>query len=504
MKWYLRMQPPRPTLTYRWQTLIVAGIPSAFALLLYGLLLPRELSWANWNGDGGDFLAAILTGGVPHPTGYPTYVLLGRLFQAIPFGTPVWRGALLSALPAALAAGLLSLWAARVALEGRRAAVAGGLAAGLSWAAAPLVWGQAVSVEVHGLNSLFAVLGLWGFTCLAEGRARSRWAAFFALAYGVGLGNHLTLGLLLPLLVWGAFLGRKGIPIRRWLELAACLLAGLGVYLSLPLAAQAYPAINWGNPQTPAGLWWVLSGAPYRGLLLSAPETGVLARLAAFARLMTLQFWGVGLPAVIGGAVMVPPGRRDARNALLYLLLVYSAFALVYNTADSLVYLLPALMAAGVWLGCAWAALIEQPGRWARAAVILLAAAWLAALPFNGAQVNPRRDGRAAAYQARILSQSPQGALILTQGDADTFPLWFAHFGLRQRPDLRVVVGPLVQFAWYRETLARVYPDLVLPGDNARGDQVPGLNPLRPLCRTSPDAALPEGVRIDCSAGAAP
>ena len=58
----------------------------------------------------GDFLAAILTRGIPHPTGYPTYTLLGILFQYLPFSTPVFRGVLESLIPAALAAGLLTGW----------------------------------------------------------------------------------------------------------------------------------------------------------------------------------------------------------------------------------------------------------------------------------------------------------------------------------------------------------------------------------------------------------
>ena len=59
---------------------------------LYLLSASTRLTWANYGNDGGDFLAAILTGGIPHPTGYPSYMLLGILFQQIPIGDPYFRG----------------------------------------------------------------------------------------------------------------------------------------------------------------------------------------------------------------------------------------------------------------------------------------------------------------------------------------------------------------------------------------------------------------------------
>ena len=53
-------------------------IPFAIILFygaLYALTMPPGLTWAYDSADGGDFLAAIATRGVPHPSGYPTYLL---------------------------------------------------------------------------------------------------------------------------------------------------------------------------------------------------------------------------------------------------------------------------------------------------------------------------------------------------------------------------------------------------------------------------------------------
>jgi hypothetical protein len=56
-------------------------------LAIYSSTLAPGLTWANSGSDGGDLIAAAATGGVPHPTGYPLYLLLARLFQILPVGS---------------------------------------------------------------------------------------------------------------------------------------------------------------------------------------------------------------------------------------------------------------------------------------------------------------------------------------------------------------------------------------------------------------------------------
>jgi hypothetical protein len=120
-------------------------------------------------------------------------------------------------------------------------------------------------------------------------------------------------------------------------------------------------------------------------------------------------------------------------------------------------------------------------------------------VPFTAGQVDPRKDTAAADYVERYLRAAPPGALLLTSGDADTFPLWYAHFGLHQRPDLRVVTPPLGQFAWYRETLVRTYPDLAVPDTGGGWEQrLPGLNPGRPVCRSRSDPPGSATVVFEC------
>jgi hypothetical protein len=117
--------------------------------------------------------------------------------------------------------------------------------------------------------------------------------------------------------------------------------------------------------------------------------------------------------------------------------------------------------------------------------------------------VDARKDNRAVNYAENYLRSAPPNAILLTNGDEDTFPLWYYHFGLKQRPDIRIILLPLTQFVWYQETLRHTYPDLVLPPDfesssTAWGDAISSLNPERPVCESRPDAKASYGVAVSC------
>ena len=72
---------------------------------LYLLTMPAVAGRA----DTFEFQVVIPQLGIAHPTGYPLYILLGRLFAALPIGTVAWRINLASAVFATLAASLIYL-----------------------------------------------------------------------------------------------------------------------------------------------------------------------------------------------------------------------------------------------------------------------------------------------------------------------------------------------------------------------------------------------------------
>ena len=62
-----------------WFSQLAGFCPLLAALLAFFLYLasaPPGLTWSHFGADGAELLTAALTNGVPHPPGYPLYMLL--------------------------------------------------------------------------------------------------------------------------------------------------------------------------------------------------------------------------------------------------------------------------------------------------------------------------------------------------------------------------------------------------------------------------------------------
>src|SRR3954454_21431862 len=105
--------------------------------------------------DTGEFQTVLPILGTAHPTGYPTYVLLGFIANLLltPIGEPALRINVLSLLAVAGAAGLTVELVRR--LTGYLAL---GVAAGLGLALTPFVWANATRADPHPVHLFFVAL----------------------------------------------------------------------------------------------------------------------------------------------------------------------------------------------------------------------------------------------------------------------------------------------------------------------------------------------------------
>jgi hypothetical protein len=93
---------------------------------------------------------------IAHPTGYPLYVLLAKLFTLGPWQNAAWAVNLLSAVAGAVTVALVYL-VARQLTHRRWPALLGAAALAVS----PVLWSQAVIAEVYTLNAAFIAGLLW-------------------------------------------------------------------------------------------------------------------------------------------------------------------------------------------------------------------------------------------------------------------------------------------------------------------------------------------------------
>ncbi|HEX6976472.1 MAG TPA: DUF2723 domain-containing protein [Vicinamibacterales bacterium] len=249
--------------------------------------------------------------GIPHPPGYPLYVLLSHLFVTLPIGTIAYRANLFSAVMAAAACGLTYVIARQLgAARWSAACAAVATATGASF------WRSAVFAEVYSLAAVLtaAIVSLlldWG----ARGGTRRLLAAFGAFA--IALGNHLTVVGVVP--AFAAYVltrGRRIWSIRMLAAAALLLCVGVGQYgLILIRTRQEAPYLEV-RAQTLAELPAVVTAERYAGQRFAFSARELLGdHLPAIASLIARELGPLGVVLFLAGTV-TSARRADPRFVL--------------------------------------------------------------------------------------------------------------------------------------------------------------------------------------------
>jgi len=427
-------------LTSRPLTRLDAGLIAGLFLLsgvLYALTAARTVTGE----DAGELLAAAHGFGVPHPPGYPLWLVLSwAADHLLPWGTVAWRVSLISALPAAAANAVLLA----VALKTLRSRLAA-LAAAALFAVSLTHWTQAVIPEVYGLNTLFIGLQVLLLVRLAERQSAWRLLGLAAVS-GLSATNHTSALPLGAVFAVGALLVAPQL-FRRPAVLTGALLAGLLpllLYFVLPLASARQPYVDWGNPETAEALWQHATRAQYAEVQAEQQATGseadLLRRLSILADWAARQFgsgWVLLLALLGAGALFV------RQTGLLLLLVAIGWLASVGITRYSnfpferehvyavQIFWIPA------WLALAWllgggidvvvGALARPPARRAAPGLLTVGCAALVALPAREhfAVADRSRTTTIADFGRAILDAMEPGALYFPASDHSTFAVMY-------------------------------------------------------------------------------
>jgi hypothetical protein len=434
----------RSTLTFL--KYIPPTILAVSLMLVYLNTMAPGLTWANEGSDGGDLIAATATGGVAHPTGYPSYLLLARLFQLLPLKPLAYRTNLMSAVATVAASTLVYCLVTRSMTPtnwGRYWPA--GLTAGVAFGLSPLVWSQAVITEVYGLQALFIVLILYLSSGVIALPSRKYQDCFLGIMLGLALGNHATTIILLPIVFLSNMVVHRKNTMNRiqhskrlfWNDLQLdggsffrqSIFLGVGalVYLILPLHALTHPPVNWGNPITWEGFRWLVSGQLYQDQLFHLSIWDVWSRIQAWAVLLIKQF---GIPGLMIGLIGLVFFFTFSKTYLLTLCtaVAFSTFAIIYSSPDSYVYLIPAFISFSIWIGLTTGSLMDLatehlPGlRWG---IFLVLTLYLLGLSVpHWRQVDASHDLRAESFGREFISSTPANAIVFAKGDRSVFAMW--------------------------------------------------------------------------------
>ncbi|MFH1313433.1 MAG: DUF2723 domain-containing protein [Candidatus Eisenbacteria bacterium] len=484
---------------------IVAALVFLTVLGCYLVTISPTVSF--W--DSGEFIATSFSLGVPHPPGTPFYVLVGRLFAMLPFSERALGVNLMSALSGAGACLFLYLITIRILVLWRGvpqnlrektvlycSAASAALAGGFSGS----FWVNSIEAEVYSPSALIMAFTVWLMLRWAdrpkeEGSRNSLVLICYLLGLSVGL--HLGTVLVLPAFVlfallvdWRLFTDLKFIMLVVFVGLI-----GLTNHLYLPIRSHLNPAIDEANPERWDAFKDCLLRKQYKPMTPFVRQAPWSFQFGMFWRYFKEQWVGPGgswtiLLMLAGGVGAFIHFFKQRRTFVLVgtLFLIMSLGLVIYmNFTDHEVRERDYFFSHGffffcIWIGVAFAYLSDlmaksdKPGWMSLGLPAVLVAFSLSTIYVNFESHNRSGDYNAHDYAYNMLVTVEPDGYIFTNGDNDTFPLWFIQEVKGFRKDVRVLNLSLLNTPWYIWQLKHLEPKVPFRYSD---DEISRLRPYR-------------------------
>ena len=473
------------------------AIPAAtFAatLILYLFTMAPTI----YNLDSAEFTTASYTGGLVRATGYPLYLIIGRFWSHIPIGDPGFRMNLLSAVCGALTIALAVRILQRFGVQNWALIGALGLLA-----TAQYFWAMSLVAEVYTLHTAMIALVILALLRWAD-RPSARNLAAATFLVGLGFGNHVSTVLAAPACLWFVLTKapRQALQMRTLMMAAASLLAGLTVYLYLPLVQWTQPVFNYAGWYNAAGsfepldlgtfdgLWWLVSGKSFAGVMMGYTPSELVREVGHFGAEVVRAFMALGIGPGLLGLVVVWRRDRSLGGMLVLLFAVNAAFYINYRVVDKNTMFLPAYLVWALWIGFGYQWLLDWVGRRTeaknarfvtgatRSLQFMMVAAVFFAMIWNWPLVDLSDDRSARLRAERILESVPPDSLII--GWWDTVPLVeYMQLVEGRRQDIKALNRFLIRVDDLRELVMREMDRRPVYFDQPPGALLPSVEVVR-------------------------
>jgi hypothetical protein len=428
--------------------------------------------------DSGELAVVCRTLGIAHPTGYPLYTLLGRLFCLLPLEDVVFRITLMSLFFTCLSSAILFfalLVMGRDFLQGTngdsRFGIWAAWLASLIFSFTPTLWSQATSNEVYSLNVLFySLIILLVLLWRTSRKAAVGERIFFLLTfvYGLSFGNHMSTVLLLPAIIYisTVTLGKRLFAPRRMALILALFLLGLAVYLFLPIRSAQNPLMNWGNPESWPTFKRHVTGWQYQVWMFAQSGRELGSNLANFIKLFFRQFPIYLLPLSLLGIWRIFVCCRSILAFLLTVFLANILYGINYGIPDIDPYFLGSFLVNAIFIGAGLVFVFQalKNSRMNRRFLYLILALFIllpaVLLEKNYFEADQSGDYFAYDFASNVVRSVKKDAIILTNAWDHYSPWLYLRFVELKRPDVSYLDTELCRRSWYFDYIRQSCGDL--------------------------------------------
>jgi Protein O-mannosyl-transferase TMEM260-like len=441
-------------------------------LVVYFYTMPEGLTW----GDGSELAMAIINLGVPHPSGYPLFVLLGKLFSLLPFNSPLTGIYIMCML---FQAGTISILFLIIRNLTKKNLLS--LFTVLFLSVTLTFWDHGRKIEVYSLNNLITS-GI--ILYLIKWIQNSKLKYFYILSVLVGLGicNHLMIVLILPLIFFVLLTVNKSkiLRVSVLFKSMMIMLTLFSMYIYIFLSANFNKSsIVWNNPSSFKTFLYHITGSEYQAFRTFSV---FYSSFVNFFKQFYFQFSFFGVFLGILGIYSLYKKNKILFYGLglyLFLLLIY---IFTYNITDIGDYYLIPFLIITIFIGCGISWLLEQfedkngyfykkfymQKNWKKyvGKLIYLFLLFPIFMFFIQNKSIKYKDILAHSFGIQVEKELPQKYILITQKEGVTFTMMYkSYVSMKDKNKIVVSEGLFAdnRRVWYRNFLKRQNSDINWP-----------------------------------------
>jgi Protein O-mannosyl-transferase TMEM260-like len=436
--------------------------------LIYLTSLPPGVTW----GDSPELANSAITLGVAHPSGYPLFIIIGKLFSLLPFSSPAFGINLMSAFLEAGAVVWIFLIIRRVSKNGWTS-----LAAVILFSLTYTFWMHGRIIEVYALNNfLIGAILYFMFRWIEERKIKDLY--MMSIFFGLGFTNHLTIVLFFPAVLFMFITTDPKIifkPKPMGIMIGIIFLFQI-LYLYIPwrAAVSGGETMVWNNPDSWKKFIYHVTGNEYS---VFRKGSSLIQGITRFSGSFNREFTPLGVILVFLGAVeLLATNWRFGGLLLLYFasLVIYNSTYVVQDIGSY--YMAPYMAAAiALGIGASWLQRVRTgKGRFSQYTgfVIPLAITFTAYGLYGKNWDLKYKDNLADSFASQAFKALPEKSIFMTDIDGPSFAMWYQAYSIHPKKRGKAIVtkGMFSDKGkkWYRDFLKKRHPSINWPTEQGK------------------------------------
>jgi len=414
-----------------------------FSFIFYIFTAPNGI----YTGDSGEITTAVALWGIAHPTGFPLYLILAKLFSYfLPMLDFAQRLNIFSALISSLTLSFLFIVLKKLQIN-KTISLASVLALTFTYT----FWSHATTPQVYSITALFFTLAILIFLHWLDAK-KDKYLYLLAIVCGLGVGTHLTFLLVIPfIIIYTLIKDKRLFTIKRVVLFSLLfLLFTTLIYSYIPLRSLQNPIINWGEPNTYQNFKNYITQKDYADKIADRPLESWGLFFNELGKIFTREFTLLGFLIILIGSIIT-----FIKNKALF----FAGFSVIIfniillgnygNNTDIFIlwrYFLPSYIIMTIFLAFSLASFLKN-----KKYILISFVFPIIILLAHLGQLNQHNVNTTEAFLDNVLLSLPENSVLVMSGDTFFGGFYYKQEVLHQREDLIIIDYLMNTHPWYHE-----------------------------------------------------